>query len=143
MPDQVGTSLNLDRLAARHAQAIIAAAKKNGETAKDIDNTVTKALGVLQENGLYAAALFLTSRSKKENKRALLTLDNLLGMLSDMDFPGWSARPDAQQTAAVLRYMSETIAQDLPRLLLAKETCEQMLIYARYGAKAWGNESGE
>ena len=143
MPDQVGTSLNLDRLAARHAQAIIAAAKKNSETAKDIDNTVTKALGVLQENGLYAAALFLTSRSKKENKRALLTLDNLLGMLSDMDFPGWSARPDAQQTAAVLRYMSETIAQDLPRLLLAKETCEQMLIYARYGAKAWGNESGE
>ena len=143
MPDQVGTSLNLDRLAARHAQAIIAAAKKNGETAKDIDNTVTKALGVLQENGLYAAALFLTSRSKKENKRALLTLDNLLGMLSDMDFPGWSARPDAQQTAAVLRYMSETIAQDLPRLLLAKETCEQMLIYARYGAKAWGNEGGE
>ena len=80
MPDQVGTSLNLDRLAARHAQAITAAAKKNGETAKDIDNTVTKALGVLQENGLYAAALFLTSRSKKENKRALLTLDNLLGM---------------------------------------------------------------
>ena len=60
-----------------------------------------------------------------------------------MDFPGWSARPDAQQTAAVLRYMSETIAQDLPRLLLAKETCEQMLIYARYGAKAWGNEGGE
>ena len=32
--------------------------------------------------------------------------------------------------------ISEKVTIDLERLLLVKETLEQMLIYARYGAKA-------
>jgi hypothetical protein len=38
----------------------------------------------------------------------------------------------------VLGHISEKVTVDLERLLLAKETLEQMLIYARYGAKARG-----
>ena len=38
----------------------------------------------------------------------------------------------------VLRHISDKVTVHLERLLLAKETLEQMLIYARYGAKARG-----
>ncbi len=47
-------------------------------------------------------------------------------------------------TEAMLAYLAEKVTGDpsLERLLLAKETLEQMLIYARYGAKAWKAEEG-
>ena len=35
-----------------------------------------------------------------------------------------------------MKYISNPVTTNLERLLLAKETLEQMLIYARYGAKA-------
>jgi len=35
-----------------------------------------------------------------------------------------------------LKYITDKVTTDLERLLLAKEVLEQMLIYARYGAKA-------
>jgi hypothetical protein len=35
-----------------------------------------------------------------------------------------------------LPFISEQVTQDLDRLLPAREVLEQMLIYARYGAKA-------
>jgi hypothetical protein len=35
-----------------------------------------------------------------------------------------------------LPFISEQVTKDLDRLLLAREVLEQMLIYARYGAKA-------
>lgn len=144
MPDTTGTNLNLDRLAARCAQTIIATARQGKEKPKEVENTATKALGVLQENGIYACALFLGSRSATESPRALMVLDNLLDLMANMGFPEWQERKPASatQSEAVLSYISETIAADLSRLLLAKETGEQMLIYTRYGAKAWANEDG-
>src|ERR1700733_1201281 len=62
--DQHSTHPNLDRLAAIHAQKIITqfpADKKSSE----IDNTVTKALGILQENGVYACFLYLEAKEKE------------------------------------------------------------------------------
>ncbi|MCS6929410.1 MAG: hypothetical protein NZM43_07955 [Saprospiraceae bacterium] len=119
--------INIDYLAAKHAQAVA--------TCKDIENTATKALGVLQENGVYACFLYLFAK-EKENGRKLS--EKMCALLKAI---GLGVPPDDTADAQkVLKFVNEDIAQNLERLLLAKETLEQMLIYVRYGAKA-GSES--
>src|SRR5713226_4417882 len=84
---------NLDWHAARAAQAIVKntgtiKVKKNGKDepieASSLDNLTTKTLGILQENGVYAALLYLYSRGEgeqpvaKQISRQLLPLTLLL-----------------------------------------------------------------
>lgn len=126
-----GTSPNLDRLAAQHAQAIIS--RTTDKKASEVDNTVTKALGVLQENGVYACFLYLRA---KEGENGAVVVEEMLDLLDGLGF-GWG-KPTGNSLEEVLSYISEKVTVDLERLLLAKETLEQMLIYARYGAKARG-----
>lgn len=120
---------NLDLLAAQAAQDIIVQTAKQG--ASDVENLITKALGVLQENGVYAALLYLYSRttdkSVAESVRA-----RLLSLLSELGLPALE-RNDAR---SALKFMTDNICNDLDRLLLVKQLWEQALIYARYGAKA-------
>lgn len=135
--------MNLDLMAAQRAQAIVTAAKGGKEKASDLDNTVTKTLGVLQEDGVYAAFLFLLSRTDKEKGRAKIVREEMLTLLGEMDFAWGEKKPDKAED--VLSYITTKVtggagAEALERLMLAKETLEQMLIYARYGAKAWGQE---
>lgn len=118
------TQLNLDRLAAQHAQEIV----RRGDG--DIDNTVTKALGVLQENGIYACFLYLKA---KEKAKGDVVVEEMINVLEGLGFGG---KPTENNAPLVLKYVSENVTGDLERLLLAKETLEQVLIYARYGAKA-------
>jgi len=128
---------HLDWLAAHHAQKVIH--RTEGAKASEVDNTVTKALGVLQENGIYACALFLKSRSKDEKRRADVLMDEMLHLLDQLGFD-WG-QPSSNRAQDVLQHISDNVTSDnLERLLLAKETLEQMLIYARYGAKARGAE---
>lgn len=136
----VGTTINMDRMAAHRAQEIIRCSHAKKPTA--VDNMVTKTLGVLQENGIYASALFLKSRRKDEKPLADVVMDEILNLLQELgkklNFIGWEVKPDPAKSNAeeVLKYISDNVVVDLERLLLAKETLEQMLIYARYGAKA-------
>lgn len=123
------TRINLDRLAAEHAQKIIK--RTADKKASDVDNTVTKALGVLQENGVYACFLYLLA---KEKDNGGVVVDEMLNVLDGLGF-GWG-KPADLSSEAVLAHISDKVTIDLERLLLAKETLEQMLIYARYGAKA-------
>ena len=108
---------NLDYLAAQHAQAIITAAP-------NIENSLTKTLGVLQENGVYACFLYLLAREKDASKVVIPQMRALLKALG--------IENDSQDDLEYAQHLTE----DLHRLLLAKEALEQMLIYARYGAKA-------
>lgn len=130
---------NLDRLAALHAQEIVRYAPK-ADDAKALDNLATKALGVLQENGIYAAVLFLASRREGKDKyHAPKVMEKILDLLDEINKKfnfKWPGKPDPQVSEEVLRYISNHVVVNLERLLLAKETLEQMLIYARYGAKA-------
>jgi hypothetical protein len=116
---------NLDRLAAQHAQAVVQSGDQNIET------TVTKALGVLQEHGVYACFLFLLAKEKANGKTVV---EKMLDLLAGLGF-GWG-QPADQKPETILKHINEKVSIDLERLLLAKETLEQMLIYARYGAKA-------
>jgi len=117
---------NLDYLAAHHAQKLVDTLK---DSAKDTENTVTKTLGVLQENGVYACFLYLYAREKKGEAIAA----EMLALFTSLKF---SDTPNASSKDKTLKYIAEEITSDLHRLLLVKEALEQMLIYARYGAKA-------
>ncbi len=128
--------VNLDRMAASRAQTLV------GRTRKDSDPfpMINKALGVLQESGVYASALFLKSRTGEEEKKiADAVMDEMLGMLHDIGVGlafGWGQRPSVDKPDEVLNYLHKNVTSDIEQLLLAKESLEQMLIYARYGAKA-------
>jgi len=120
---------NLDYLAAKHAQALVEAASKEAE------KILTKTLGVLQENGVYACFLYLFASGKDDGYKIKNEMLELLGE-ARLGFP---QPPEKNpKNDAVLNYVAEEITADLPTLLLAKEALEQMLIYARYGAKAAG-----
>jgi hypothetical protein len=142
----------LDKLCAKTAQDIIDGRKD----ADPIDSFTTKALGVLQEQGVYAAVLFLYSRfgSQAEGNVARLLMAHLLRLLGDSELSGLGANyPNVAvgditsswvQTnqASILGHFAEGvngqngIATNLQRLLAVKSLFEQTLIYVRYGAKA-------
>lgn len=122
--------MNLDLEIARAAQEIILETKQN--EVKDVENLITKTLGVLQENGVYSCMLFLYSRTSESDKKVskyirkkLLEMTKLLGKT-----------PVEDKSDDVLKFITENICNDIDTLLLTKQLWEQTLIYARYGAKA-------
>lgn len=124
---------NLDLLAAQTAQQIIA---NTGDfKASEVDNLATKALGVLQENGVYAAALFLYSRSSKDAQIAPFVRQPLLRLAAQEVVNQPAPADQAQET---LKFVTDHVCNDLDTLLLVKQLWEQTLIYVRYGAKARG-----
>ena len=64
----------------------------------------------------------------------------MLNLLEGLGFKGWDKPVIAdkrRKAEIILKRLTDNITGDtLERLLLAKETLEQMLVYARYGAKA-------
>jgi len=134
--------MNLDREAAKAAQEIIAETNreivptKEGRrrtTKSEVENLVTKALGVLQENGVYACMLFLYSRTSASDKavcevtrKELIKMTKLLGKEVTND----------DNAEKVLKYFTDNICNDLDDLLFMKQLWEQTLTYARYSAKA-------
>lgn len=155
---------NLDRLAAVYSQKMIGviglATKKETKPveAAQADTLYTKALGVLQEHGLYALALYLLYRSgnqmgtdstkyEAEELIATQTLALLLQLLGEEVLSDLQVKPEQivtwdqlnarQQKDAILVYISSRLcASDLGRLLFIKELFSQTLTYARYHARA-------
>jgi hypothetical protein len=129
---------NLDMIAAQKAQALIA--ETMGHDKNAVENVVTKALGVVQEQGVYAGMLYLLSRGDKEKliaEEAKKQLVELLREQSLKDFrlaEGLVANPSPQQ---LLNHFATCVcAKDVQTLLLVKNLFEQTLMYARYSAKA-------
>jgi hypothetical protein len=129
---------NLDKLAAQHAQAIIANTMAKGKD--DVENVMTKALGVFQEQGVYAGMLYLLSRSNATEKPiARATRNQLVGLLNEPDLRpfGLSYAGDVNEPQALLDHFVDPVgAAPVQTLLLVKNLFEQTLTYARYGAKA-------
>jgi len=130
-------SLNLEKLAAERAQAMVSAAQgeKKVET---LERLATKALGVLQEQGVYALILFLFSRTGDEATAAQWIRTEL--------FAAWQALPGSPREVEdlspqirperALEIFSQHLLGNLRALLLLRDLYEQTLIYARYAAKA-------
>lgn len=133
-------TFNLDKLAAERAQAIVHNAKKGVPDVKKPVETLerldTKALGVLQEQGVYALMLFLFSRTSDEKKVAPIIRNQLYEALKKLpDFKDADIKDEAQKA---LEFYSKNVLEDLDTLILVRDLYEQTLIYARYGAKAAG-----
>jgi hypothetical protein len=118
---------NLDQLCAKAGYEM---AKAVYDFLKEqADNYLTKSLGVLQENGLYAFFLFQASRGKREKDGAKALQDKAQKLLHMIGIKGFETTEDP-----LIGY--QDLATDLDQLLLAKRLLEQALIYARYHAKA-------
>lgn len=102
--------------------------KNKKDVTRQLENHVTKSLGVLQENGLYAFFLYQKTESGfgegiSEQCSRLLKNEPILLLKNDTEL------------FAGLR----ELGSDLSCLLLAKSLIERSLIYARYHAKARRN----
>jgi hypothetical protein len=109
------------------AQQVREALKKNAE------NHITKSLGILQEDGVYAFFLYQEAR-KSEKDGANRLGEQAARLLSEKIDLLPQGTTSTKQALEVIRN-SGGLA-NLDQLLLAKRLLEQTLIYARYHAKA-------
>lgn len=163
------TKRPLDFLAAATAQQITdvigveVKANKKGESrqvaASDVENLATKALGVLQQQGIYAMFLFLLSRSgsKTEDKEmdteervACEIVARLLNVLRERELvvleracpSELKGKTVNEKKRDLLAYLvngnpgQQSLLDNLETLFLIRDLYEQTLIYVRYGAKA-------
>ncbi len=122
---------NLDRLCAefgyKYAKDVTNAINKDADKA---ENLITKVLGVLQEQGLYAFVLFCKSRSDTEKKGAVVIEKITKELFKDeLHLVGNSDLMEEIRK-------DNGLASNLQNLVLAIKVLEKSLIYARYHAKA-------
>lgn len=91
------------------------------------DKTLTDALAVLEEQGVYAFFLFLAQKSERQRVR-----DSCKSFLSDHLPGGFGSGNDVFKA-------TQDIATDIDKLLLARDLLRQSLIYGRYHAKVGGS----
>ena len=125
---------NLEALCAQYGYEIVKRCAPSLKLSKrdkaKLENTITKSLGVLQEEGMYACFLFLDYiQERKESYGAADIAAQAKVLLRHESVKLLGAGSDDFQA---LRQLSE----DLDSLLLARQLLEQALIYARYHAKA-------
>lgn len=130
---------NLDRICAQFgfqmAKQVNAAFNKSSDT----ENLITKSLGVLQEDGVYALFLYLASQvkegkdEKKASKGARALANEAAGLLANNP-PSLLKPGDYKQAMEQIRQPGG-LADHVDNLLLAKRLLELALIYARYHAK--------
>lgn len=114
---------NLDVLCAKHGLEI-------ANKIKD-DILINKALGIIQEQGLYAYFLFLESQNDNKantiRKESWFLLGKIIKNLKDYfwEEDTWP------------RTLETNVLNNLERLSLSLQMIEQLLIYARYHARAF------
>lgn len=98
---------------------------------KDIENSITKALGVLEEQGVYALFLYLHARERNWGPTTSRELASFL-----------RAQPSKQNALLGTNTNNEPfealqqLATDLDKLLFARDLLHHVLVFARYHAKA-------
>ena len=122
---------NLDSRCAQFGYDLVKAVAPGGSLAKGdkpkLEHIITKSLGVLQENGVYAFFLHLEYRLKELGAESVKSRSLRLLGHADVSL----LAPNNDHFAAVHR-----LTENLDSLLLARQLIEQTLIYARYHAKA-------
>lgn len=129
--------INLDFEAQRHSQEILKLVDNNIR-AKDIENLVTKTMGVLEQNGIYACIVYLLSRPEEKIKDCLI--EHLLELTK---FFGLNPPLNYSNDKELLDFISRKICNDLDTIILIKSIWEQTLLYSRFNAKALGKDNVE
>jgi len=91
------------------------------------EKTLASALGVLEEQGLYACFLFLNAQGKDAGRKVS---SELAGFLRKVPADSPLLRNGDLFTAV------QALAGDLDKLLFARDLLRQALVYGRYHAKA-------
>lgn len=126
---------NLDRLCADYGYKFADGIKdKFNDDAKKAESLITKALGVLQEQGLYAFGLFCESRGSTEKPGADKLKEIALELLKSLNLANNSDLLEEIRK-------DNGLASKLDNLILAIQVLEKSLIYARYHAKAFSESS--
>lgn len=113
---------NLDMKCAELGQAIAADSHID-------EKLLTDVLGVLDEQGLYAAFLYAKARDGNGSKAICKQVSKFLGSTP-------KGSPLASSGKKDLLGAIKDISNDLDNLLLARDLVRQALVYARYHAKA-------
>lgn len=117
---------NLDLLCAEAGSSLVSLVKEETEK-KKIENLITKSLGVLQENGVYAFFLFIKASNERKIAEEIDKQCNKLLKRKEVRLINGDD---------VLAAVRNELAEDTDNLFLAKRLLEKALIYARYHAKA-------
>jgi len=123
----------LDLKCAEYGDKIIKEINKPKEKNK-IESFITKSLGVLQEDGVYAFAIYTKSKSGNEGTEKITAKhihNNACALLKDE-----SIKIIYSNCSSFTESILKDLASNLDSLLLAKELLERTLVYARYHAKA-------
>jgi len=121
---------NLDRLCAKYGFEFTQEVNKSFKDASKTENLLTKSLGVLQEQGLYAFILFCESRGDREQKGAVEIKKITRKILKDE-----LKLIESNDLLEEIR-KENGLASNLEGLTLSIQVLEKALIYARYHAKA-------
>jgi len=121
---------NLDYLCMKYGQDI--------PKTKDDETLITKALGVLQENGPYALFLYLEKKKKKDSTTDIAsnTCKSLLKLIGEKELKPFMNPPQGNISIKTLTDWLIGVSKDIDKLFLFKKIIEQTLLYARYYAKA-------
>jgi len=117
--------LNLDYECIKYAQEI----SKIGDS--NLESNLRKALGVLQEDGVYAMFLWLESKEGKNIRKILIRLLNESEIRKHLLTNSSNFPENFSKFCEKLR----KIAQDMDKLLFVKKLLERTLVYALYHAK--------
>jgi len=123
--------MNLDQLCAEYGNKFAEEVTKAlNNKAKAAESLITKALGVLQEQGLYAFILFCESRGSQEKEGAKKITELTKELLKD--------KLKLISNGDLLEEIRKDggLATRLDDLMLAIQVIEKTLIYSRYHAKA-------
>ena len=94
---------------------------------KELENLVTNALAVLEEQGVYALFLFLKTRGGSGAENVNQKIYEFLKVTPQQ-------APLLSDNADVFTSLQQ-MARDLDKLLLARDLVRQTLVYARYHAR--------
>jgi len=98
------------------------------------ENTIRSALGVLQEDGIYACFLYLLSQKDKGGARHVF--NNALELLKEVRCQIDLSKETNKVTVGDLPRIFQKLGENLDQLFFAKDMLERTLIYARYHCKA-------
>ena len=94
---------------------------------KELENLITSALAVLEEQGIYALFLFLKTRGGSGAENVNQKIYKFL-KVTPQQAPLLSGNADVFTSL-------QQMAKDLDKLLLARDLARQTLVYARYHAR--------
>ncbi|MBP8707319.1 MAG: hypothetical protein KBH94_01180 [Caldisericia bacterium] len=102
----------------------------------NLENNLRKALGVLQEDGVYAMFLWLEEKNSKIRK------EHILNLLNEPEIKKYLLNNSGGFTEKFSEFCErlKEVAKDIDKLLFIKKLLDRTLTYSLYHAKI-GNEN--